>query len=33
MLGMQPTAVRVNLSRARKTVREKLRQKHSYGIG
>ncbi|MGB5227006.1 MAG: RNA polymerase subunit sigma-70, partial [Eudoraea sp.] len=28
-----PTAVRVALSRARKTVREKLMQKHSYGIG
>lgn len=33
MLDMKPTAVRVNLSRARKTVREKLIQKHSYGIG
>jgi RNA polymerase sigma factor (sigma-70 family) len=33
MLSMQPTAVRVALSRARKTVREKLVQKHSYGIG
>ena len=33
MLDMKPTAVRVNLSRARKTVREKLMQKHSYGIG
>jgi len=33
MLDMQPTAVRVALSRARKTVREKLTQKHSYGIG
>ncbi|MBT2161056.1 RNA polymerase sigma factor [Zobellia barbeyronii] len=33
MLEMQPTAVRVALSRARKTVREKLIQKHSYGIG
>ncbi len=33
MLQMQPTAVRVALSRARKTVREKLVQKHSYGIG
>ncbi len=33
MLDMQPTAVRVTLSRARKTVREKLMQKHSYGIG
>ena len=33
MLDMKPTAVRVTLSRARKTVREKLQQKHSYGIG
>ena len=33
MLNMKPTAVRVTLSRARKTVREKLQQKHSYGIG
>lgn len=33
MLDMKPTAVRVALSRARKTVREKLVQKHSYGIG
>jgi RNA polymerase sigma-70 factor (ECF subfamily) len=33
LLEMQPTAVRVALSRARKTVREKLLQKHSYGIG
>jgi RNA polymerase sigma-70 factor (ECF subfamily) len=33
MLDMQPTAVRVALSRARKAVREKLIQKHSYGIG
>lgn len=33
LLDMQPTAVRVALSRARKTVREKLVQKHSYGIG
>ncbi len=33
MLDMQPTAVRVALSRARKLVREKLIQKHSYGIG
>jgi len=33
MLDMQPTAVRVALSRARKIVREKLLQKHSYGIG
>jgi len=33
MLDMKPTAVRVSLSRARKIVREKLLQKHSYGIG
>ena len=33
LLEMQPTAVRVALSRARKTVRERLMQKHSYGIG
>tara|TARA_R110000796_G_scaffold252631_3_gene389401 strand:+ start:61009 stop:61518 length:510 start_codon:yes stop_codon:yes gene_type:complete len=33
MLDMQPTAIRVALSRARKTVREKLLEKHSYGIG
>lgn len=33
MLDMQPTAVRVALSRARKAVREKLIQKHGYGIG
>lgn len=33
MLDMKPTAVRVTLSRARKAVREKLMQKHSYGIG
>ncbi|TDQ29460.1 RNA polymerase sigma-70 factor (ECF subfamily) [Zeaxanthinibacter enoshimensis] len=33
MLGMNPTAVRVALSRARKAVREKLLEKHSYGIG
>lgn len=32
MLDMKPTAVRVTLSRARKTVRERLMQKHSYGI-
>ncbi|MBU2997415.1 sigma-70 family RNA polymerase sigma factor [Cellulophaga baltica] len=32
ILDMQPTAIRVALSRARKTVREKLVQKHSYGI-
>ncbi|MGB5555438.1 MAG: sigma-70 family RNA polymerase sigma factor, partial [Flavobacteriaceae bacterium] len=33
LLDMQPTAIRVALSRARKTVREKLMQKHKYGIG
>ncbi len=33
LLDMQPTAIRVTLSRARKTVREKLMQKHNYGIG
>lgn len=33
MLDMKPTAVRVTLSRARKTVREELMQKHRYGIG
>ncbi len=33
LLDMKPTAIRVALSRARKTVRERLIQKHSYGIG
>ncbi|MEE9364285.1 MAG: sigma-70 family RNA polymerase sigma factor [Cellulophaga sp.] len=33
LLEMKPTAVRVALSRARKTVRDELVQKHSYGIG
>ncbi len=33
LLDMKPTAVRVALSRARKTVREKLMEKHNYGIG
>ncbi|MBD0849062.1 RNA polymerase sigma factor [Maribacter arenosus] len=33
LLDMKPTAIRVALSRARKTVRKKLMQKHSYGIG
>jgi len=33
LLDMKPTAIRVALSRARKTVREKLMEKHSYGIG
>lgn len=32
LLDMKPTAVRVTLSRARKTVKEKLMQKHNYGI-
>mgnify|MGYP000197502119 CR=1 FL=1 len=32
LLGMQATAVRVALSRARKAVREQLVKKHSYGI-
>ncbi len=33
LLDMKPTAVRVTLSRARKTVREELAKKHRYGIG
>lgn len=33
LLDMKPTAVRVTLSRARKAVREKLLEKHRYGIG
>ena len=33
LLDMKPTAIRVALSRARKTVREKLIEKHNYGIG
>ncbi len=33
MLDMKPTAVRVALSRARKAVRDKLVEKHRYGIG
>ncbi|NKI27266.1 sigma-70 family RNA polymerase sigma factor [Arenibacter sp. 6A1] len=32
LLEMKPVAVRVALSRARKTVREKLMQKHKHGI-
>lgn len=32
MLDMNNTAVRANLSRARKTIREKLTNTHSYGI-
>lgn len=33
LLDMKNTAVRVALSRARKTVREKLIEKHNYGVG
>ncbi len=33
LLEMKPTAIRVSLSRARKTVREKLLERHNYGIG
>ena len=32
MLNMNQTAIRVNLSRARKTIREKLTNTHNYGI-
>jgi len=32
MLDMNETAVRVALSRARKTIREKLTNTHNYGI-
>ncbi len=32
MLEMKETAIRVNLSRARKTIREKLTNTHRYGI-
>jgi len=32
ILGLQPTAVRVALSRARKTIREQLIKQHNYGI-
>ncbi len=32
ILDLQPTAVRVALSRARKTIREKLIKQHNYGI-
>ncbi len=32
MLDMNETAIRVSLSRARKTIREKLNNTHSYGI-
>ncbi|TAI49143.1 RNA polymerase sigma factor [Flagellimonas allohymeniacidonis] len=33
LLDMKPTAVRVALSRARKTIRQELAKKHNYGIG
>ena len=32
MLQMKPTAVRVSLSRARKTIREQLKKQHNYGV-
>jgi len=32
VLGMKSTAVRVALSRARKTIREKLTKTHNYGV-
>ena len=32
MVNMKPTAVRVALSRARKTIREELIKKHNYGV-
>ncbi len=32
MVDMKPTAVRVALSRARKTIREELTKKHNYGV-
>jgi len=32
MVQMKPTAVRVALSRARKTIREQLIKKHNYGV-
>jgi len=32
MVEMKPTAVRVALSRARKTIREQLIKKHNYGV-
>ena len=32
IVGIKPTAIRVALSRARKTVREQLIKKHQYGI-
>jgi DNA-directed RNA polymerase specialized sigma subunit, sigma24 homolog len=32
MVNMKPTAVRVALSRARKTIREALIKTHNYGV-
>ena len=32
MIDMKPTAIRVALSRARKTIREQLIKKHNYGV-
>ena len=32
MLNLKPTAIRVSLSRARKTIREQLLKQHKYGI-
>lgn len=32
LLDLKPTAIRVSLSRARKTIREQLMKKHNYGI-
>ena len=32
MLDMNETAIRVALSRARKTIREKLTKTHNYGV-
>ena len=32
MVDMQPTAIRVSLSRARKTIREQLTKTHNYGV-
>ena len=32
LVEMKPTAVRVALSRARKTIREQLIKKHNYGV-
>ena len=32
MVNMKPTAVRVSLSRARKTIREQLTKQNNYGV-